>query len=82
MLIFVSGSEQVTSTIVPGFTGNCVVVSNLLPHPVGNPGQASTGQNGAIIKLHFHLMYRGKIICYQNLVTCDNIYCGAQFIQF
>ena len=49
MLIIVSGSEQVTSTTVPGSTGNSVVVSNLLPHSVGSPLQASTGKNKVIL---------------------------------
>ena len=48
MLIKVSGSVQVTSTTVPGSTGNCVVVSNLLPHSVGSPVQGATGLKRAI----------------------------------
>ena len=32
-------SEHVTSTTVPGFTGNCVVVSSVLVHCVLSPVQ-------------------------------------------
>ena len=32
-----SALEHVTSTTVPGFTGNCVVVSIVLVHSVFNP---------------------------------------------
>ena len=35
-----SGLEQVTSTTVPWFTGNCVVVSIVLVHSVFNPVQS------------------------------------------
>ena len=37
-----SALEQVTSTTVPGFTGNCVVVSIVLVHSVFNPVHIST----------------------------------------
>ena len=50
MLIYITGSEQVTSTTVPGSTGNCVVVSSLFSHSVGNPGQTLTGQNVTLFK--------------------------------
>ena len=33
--------EQVTSTTVPGSTGNCVVVSSVLVHSVFSPVQSS-----------------------------------------
>ena len=33
-------SEHVTSTTVPGFTGNCVVVSSVFVHSVFNPVQS------------------------------------------
>ena len=33
-------SEHVTSTTVPGFTGNCVVVSSVLVHSVLSPVQS------------------------------------------
>ena len=35
-----SVSEHVTSTTVPGFTGNCVVVSIVLVHSVFSPVQS------------------------------------------
>ena len=35
--LIASKSEQVTSTTVPGFTGNCVVVSSVLVHSVLSP---------------------------------------------
>ena len=38
-MFLATGSEQVTSTTVPGFTGNCVVVSSLFSHSVGSPVQ-------------------------------------------
>ena len=59
MLIKVSGSEQVTSTTVPGSTGNCVVVSNLLPHSVGSPVQASTG----LKRSYSSIIYREAKMC-------------------
>ena len=38
-LLTASELEQVTSTTVPGFTGNCVVVSIVLFHSVFSPVQ-------------------------------------------
>ena len=38
-LLTVSESEHVTSTTVPGSTGNCVVVSSVLVHSVFSPVQ-------------------------------------------
>ena len=35
-------SEHVTSTTVPGFTGNCVVVSSVLIHSVLSPVQSDS----------------------------------------
>ena len=35
-----SESEHVTSTTVPGLTGNCIVVSIVLVHPAFSPVQS------------------------------------------
>ena len=40
-LLACSGLEQVTSTTVPGSTGNCAVVSSVLIHSVFSPVQSS-----------------------------------------
>ena len=45
--LIASESEHVTSTTVPGFTGNCVVVSIVLVHSVISPVQS--GAVGIII---------------------------------
>ena len=64
MLIYISGSEQVTSTTVPGSTGNCVVVSNLLLHSVGSSLQASPRVKTKLFLHHFTKT--------QNLFNCNN----------
>ena len=38
-----SVSEHDTSTVAPGFTGNCVVVSSMLVHSCFRPVQSGCG---------------------------------------
>ena len=83
MLIYISGSEQVTSTTVPGFTGNCIVVSNLLSHSVGNPGQASTGQNVTLFKdrQNLYVIMRNLVITLTgvlNSISFDQNFVGTK----
>ena len=51
------GLVQVTSTTVPGSTGNCVVVSILFSHKVGIPVQTPADQKVG----NFFLAYLSKL---------------------
>ena len=60
----ISESEHVTSTTVPGFTGNCVVVFIVLVHSVFSPVQI-----GAVEVFNFSEMFtplRQKLTCYDS----------------
>ena len=63
-LFTASELEHVTPTTVPGFTGNCVVVSIVLVHSVFSPVQI-----GAVEVFNFSQIFtplRQKLSCYDS----------------
>ena len=61
-----SESEQVTSTTVPGSTGNCVVVFIVLVHSVFSPVHIGAVEDFNFSEIFTPLSLRQKLSCYDS----------------